>query len=134
MAEKVQKCGSKTIRYPAERSYSCVCPAGNSPCTWRVKCPGLPPFTGSGLVASDHHPPKPPHVTLDGTMADIAEMLQQTWQRRVIVPPNLRGRKIRKRTFKGTPDQIASALGFKLGAKLTRRKRRNPKGDYVVIG
>jgi hypothetical protein len=131
MAEKVQKCGSKTIRYPADCSYSCVCPAGNSPCTWTVKCGGTT-HTGTGLIANGHRPPKRPHVTLDGTIADIAELLQVAWQRRVIVPPSLRRRKIQKRTFKGTPEQIAASLGLELGPK-TRKKTRYPKGDFVWI-
>jgi hypothetical protein len=133
MAEKTQKCGTKTITYPAECTYSCVCPAGNSPCTWTVSCPGIPPFTGTGLTVPGHTP-KSPHVTLDGTIAECAKMLQEVWRRRVVVPPGLRGRRIRKRTLKGTPEQIATALGLRLGPKTARRKTRSPKGDYVRIG
>ena len=131
MAEKVQKCGSKTIRYPSECSYSCYCPAGNSPCTWRVNCGGTI-FTGTGLVATGQ-PGKPPHATVDGAIGDIATMLARAWQRRVIVPPTIRGRKIRKRSLKGTPEQIAAALGLQLGPR-TKRKVTSPKGDYVWIG
>jgi hypothetical protein len=131
MTEKVQKCGTKTIRYPGECTYSCVCPAGSAPCTWTVSCPGLPPISGTGLTASGH--PKSPHVTLDGNIAECAKMLQEVWQRRVIVPPKLRGRKIRKRTLRGTPEQIAAGLGLQLGPKTPKRKTRSPKGDYVWI-
>jgi hypothetical protein len=133
MAEKVEKCGAKTIRYPSECSYSCVCPPGNFPCTWTVTCDGNPPvvFTGTGLV-KEGQPAKPPHATVDGAIGDIANMLQVAWQRRVIVPPGLRGRKIRKRTLKGTPEQIAAALGLQLGSKI-KRKVRPPTGDYVWI-
>ena len=60
MAEKVEKCGGKTIRYPSDCNYSCVCPAGNSPCTWTVECQGTI-FTGTGLTAQT---PGTPHVTL----------------------------------------------------------------------
>lgn len=130
MAEKVQTCGSKTIRYPSTCSYSCVCPAGNSPCTWRVNCGGTI-FTGTGLIAPGR-PEKPPHATVDGAFGDIANMLAAAWQRRVIVPPKLRGQKIRKRTLKGTPEQIAAALGLQLGPR-TKRKVSPPKGDYIWI-
>jgi hypothetical protein len=132
MAEKTQKCGSKTIRYPSNCHYSCVCPAGNTPCTWTVKCPGRPPISGTGLTAAGH-PPKSSHVTLDGTIAECAKMLQDVWQRRVIVPPTARGRKIRKRTLRGTPEQIAAALGLQLGSKTPKRKTRYPKNDFVLI-
>jgi hypothetical protein len=130
MAEKVQTCGSKTIRYPSTCSYSCVCPAGNSPCTWRVNCGGTI-FTGAGLIAPGQ-PEKPSHATVDGAIGDIADMFATAWQRRVIVPPKIRGQKIRKRTLKGTPEQIAAALGLQLGPP-TKRKVSAPKGDYVWI-
>jgi hypothetical protein len=132
MAEKTQKCGSKTIRYPAECTYSCVCPPGNAPCTWTVSCPGRPPISGTGLTAPGQ-PPRSPHVTLDGNITACAKMLQEAWQRRVIVPANLRVRRIRKRTLRGTPEQIAAALGLQLGPKTPARKRWKPKGDSVWI-
>jgi hypothetical protein len=128
--DKVQTCGTKTIRYPPTCSYSCVCPAGNSPCTWTVDCQGTI-FTGTGLVATGQ-PGKPPHATVDGAIGDIAKMLATAWRRRVIVPPKMRGQRIRKRTLKGTPEQIAAALGLRLGTR-TKRKVRPPKGDYVWI-
>jgi len=129
MAEKVEKCGSKTIRYPGDCSYSCVCPAGNSPCTWTVNCQGTI-FTGTGLVAQT---PGKPHVTLAGDIAVCAQMLQAAWQRRVIVPPELRGRKIRRRTFKGTPEQVAQALGLKLGARTAKGKRLPPNAVRIKM-
>jgi hypothetical protein len=81
-------------------------------------------------LIKEGQPEKPPHATVDGAIGDIANMLQVAWQRRVIVPPKLRGRKIRKRTLKGTPEQIAAALGLQLGPRM-KRKIRAPKGDYV---
>jgi hypothetical protein len=51
-------------------------------------------------------------------------MLQENWKRRVIVPANLRNRKIRKRTLKGTPEEIAAALGLRLGRKIARAKSK----------
>jgi hypothetical protein len=85
-------------------------------------------FTGTGLTVQA---PKTPHVTLAGDIAACAQMLQAAWQRRVIVPPDLRGREIRRRTLKGTPEQIAQALGLKLGAKTAKGKRLPP--NTVVI-
>jgi hypothetical protein len=126
MAEKKQTCGSKTIRYPGECTYSCVCPGGSGPCTWTVTCGNGPPISGTGLTAqggSGRHP-KVPHVTIDGNLSVLSKMLQENWKRRVIVPANLRNRKIRKRTLKGTPEEIAAALGLRLGRKIARAKSK----------
>ena len=130
MAEKVEKCGSKTIRYPSECTYSCICPAGSGPCAWTVICNGTV-FTETGLTAPAGS--KHPHVTLAGDIAVCAQILQQAWGRRVIVPANLRRARIRRRTFKGTPEQIAAALGLQLGAMTSKGKIRRPKGDVVSI-
>jgi hypothetical protein len=88
-------------------------------------------FTGTGLTAPGG--PKHPHVTLAGDLAACARILQQAWGRRVIVPPNLRRARIRRRTLRGTPEQIADALGLQLGAKTSRGKTRRPTGDFVSI-
>lgn len=130
MAEKVEKCGSKTIRYPSECTYSCVCPGGSGPCAWTVICNGTV-FTGTGLTAPNV--PKHPHVTLAGDIAVCAKILQQAWNRRVIVPADLRRARIRRRTLKGTPEQIADALGLQLGPKTSKGKTRRPKSDFVSI-
>ena len=126
MADKKQTCGSKSITYPSSCSYSCSCPAGNTPCTWTVTC-GDTVFTGTGLTV--HH--SNPQVTLDGNLSILSKALQQAWGRRVTVPANLRNRRIRLRTLKGTPEEIADALGLKLGPKISVKPR--PKGDYVMI-
>ncbi len=132
MADKTQKCGITTISYPPECSYTCTCPAGTKPCIWKVKCPGGRTETGTGVAAE--RPRKSPHVTVEGNIAECAEMLQDVWQRRVIVPPKLRGRSIRKRTFRGTPEQIAEALGLQLGPKTRTRKNPYSKSNSVWIG
>lgn len=125
MAEKTQKCGGKTIRYPGECTYSCVCPGGSSVCTWTVTCGNGPPISGTGLTAEGGNSrPKVPHVTLDGNLLVLSKMLQETWKRRVTVPANLRNRTIRKRTIKGTPEQIADTLGLKLGGKVSKAKTK----------
>jgi hypothetical protein len=94
---------------------------------WEVKCDGTV-FTGTGFKPPT--PPKNPHVTLAGDLVACAEALQKAWKRRVIVPKELRGRKIRKRTLKGTPEEIAHALGLELGSKL---KGSTPKRQEVKI-
>lgn len=125
MVENVEKCGSVTIRYPSACFYSCIC--GSWGCMWEVKCDGTV-FTGTGFKPPT--PPKNPHVTLAGDLVACAEALQKAWKRRVIVPKELRGRKIRKRTLKGTPEEIAHALGLELGSKL---KGSTPKRQEVKI-
>lgn len=126
MADKKQTCGSKTITYPGDCTYSCVCPGGNGPCTWTVTCGNGPPISGTGLTAQggNGRHPKVPHVMIDGNLLVASKMLQETWKRRVTVPANLRNRTIRKRTLKGTPEQIADALGLKLGPKIAKAKTK----------
>jgi hypothetical protein len=132
-AEKVQTCGSRTIRYPGDCTYSCVCPGGSGPCTYTVTCGGTV-FAGTGLtVSTDPGHPKFTHVTLDGDISVLSKTLQEAWKRRVIVPANLRDQRIRKRTFRGTPEEIADALGLQLGPKIKGKKAKSPKGDSVSI-
>ena len=133
VADKSQTCGSRTIRYPGDCTYSCVCPGGSGPCTWTVTCGGTV-FSGTGLtVSTNPGHPKVPHVTLDGDISVLSKTLQEAWKRRVIVPPNLRDQRIRKRTFRGTPEEIADALGLQLGPKIKGKKAKSPKGDSVSI-
>jgi hypothetical protein len=80
-----------------------------------VKCNGTV-FTGEGFKPPK--PPKHPHVTVAGNLEAIAMALEKAWNRRVTVPEKLRGRIIRKRMLKGTPEEIANALGLELGSKL----------------
>ena len=114
MVDKTAQCGTQKLRYPADCTYVCVCPASGK-CVWTVTCPGGGVFTGEGLVAPSN--PKPPHVTLAGSIGAIAKALQKAWKRPVVVPTKLRRRRIRTRTLRGTPEQIADALGLQLGAR-----------------
>ncbi|MCW5557016.1 MAG: hypothetical protein KIT22_04140 [Verrucomicrobiae bacterium] len=61
-------------------------------------------------------------MTVDGSLAVLAKILEGAWKLRVIVPTNIRNRKIRKRTLNGTPVELATALGLKLGGKLPKRQ------------
>ncbi|HEV8070886.1 MAG TPA: hypothetical protein VGP76_24450 [Planctomycetaceae bacterium] len=108
-------CGKITITYPPECSYVCYC-TPQSGCQWAVTC-GTWTTGGKGIVAER---PLKPHVTLAGKLEVCVKILEQRWKRSVIVPTKLRGQTIRKRTLKGTPEQIAHALGVELGPKLKR--------------
>jgi hypothetical protein len=127
MVENVEKCGSVTIRYPSECFYSCIC--GSWGCMWEVKCNGTV-FEGTGFTPPK--PPKHPHVTLVGDLVACAEALQKAWKRRVIVPKELRGQKIQKRTIRGTPEEIADALGLSLGSKLEGSRSRSKRQEVKI--
>jgi len=91
---------------------------------WGVKCGD---YITEG-TDRDQKPPRHPHLKAVGKLEACAILLERLWKRRVIVPKELRG-KIVKRTFRGTPEQIAEALGVKLGPKLKRiSARRIAKG------
>jgi hypothetical protein len=127
MVDNVEKCGSVTITYPSECFYSCIC-AGFG-CSWMVKCNGTV-FEGEGFIPPK--PPKHPHVvTIAGELEACAEALQKAWNRRVSVPKQLRGQRIRKRTIRGTREEIVDALGLELGSRLkgsgATRKRQQVK-------
>ena len=117
MARPDQKatCGKITVTFPGDCSYVCYC-TPESGCRWAVTC-GDWTTGGKGLTAER---PRQPHMTVVGTLGVCAKILEQRWNRRVIVPAKLRSRKIRKRTFRGTPEQIAQALGVELGPKRKR--------------
>ena len=108
--DKKAKCGEVPITYPADCSYVCYC-TPNGGCNWAVTC-GDWTTGGKGHTAQ---PPGRPHVTVDGKLEACAKILAKRWKRPVIVPTSLRRRTIRKRTLKGTPAEIAQALGLELG-------------------
>ena len=85
---------------------------------WGVKC-GDYITEGTGF---NPEPPKHPHLTVAGKLDAAAKILERIWKRRVTVPKELRGKKIRKRTIRGTPEEIAEALGLKLGPKLKGKR------------
>jgi hypothetical protein len=108
-------CGKITITYPGDCSYVCYC-TPESGCHWSVTC-GDWTTGGKGLIAER---PTQPHATVAGKLEACAKILEQRWKRPVIVPTKLRRRTILKRTFRGTPEQIARALGLELGPKRKR--------------
>ncbi|MGZ5475713.1 MAG: hypothetical protein ACXW29_04630 [Thermoanaerobaculia bacterium] len=86
-----------------------------------MSCPdghgGTLDTSGTGLVST---PPKHPSVKISGELAVCAKALGKLWKRAVIVPSNLRNKKVRARTLKGTREEIAEALGLQLGPKRGR--------------
>jgi hypothetical protein len=115
------KCGKTEIEYDETVcSYACAC-APNQPCFWTVTCPGPGgkdiTTSGTGLVVSP--PTDRPSVVVAGNLAVAAKVLAKVWRRRVVVPSRLRGVRIRRRTLKGTPEEISRALGLSVGARRT---------------
>lgn len=117
MAEKnetTQSCGTKKITYPSNCTFVCVCPP-NGKCVWVVTTPDGTVFTGTELVAPSK--PKRPHVKVVGSLKGIGLALQRVTKRKVVVPSELRDRKLRARTFRGTPADVAEALGLQLTSR-----------------
>jgi hypothetical protein len=113
------KCGGTNIDYDESLcTYTCFC-MPNQGCVWSVTCPGPSgkdiTTSGTGRVLST--PFSEPSVVVAGNLAVAAKSLGKVWGRRVVVPEELRGVRVRRRTLKGTPEQIAHALGLSLGAK-----------------
>ena len=109
-----QTCGNTTVDVDARCSWVCNCIPGKG-CDWTVSCPdgqgGTIKTTGTGLTAT---PPKHPTVSVAGDLALIAESLAHLWKRPVTVHGNPTHERV-ERTVKGTPEEIAHALGLKLG-------------------
>jgi len=78
-------------------------------------CPdGKGGWTNTTGTGSKVTPPKHAGVQVAGNLGAIAQMLGKTWKLKVSVPKEL-SQKTVKRTLKGTPQEIAEALGLKLG-------------------
>jgi hypothetical protein len=56
-------------------------------------------------------------VTIAGDLETCAQMVSKITRQKFIVPAELRGTRIRKRTAKGTPAEIAETLGLHLKTK-----------------
>jgi hypothetical protein len=113
------KCGGTTIDYDEKLcTYTCAC-VPNQACVWSVSCPGPggKDITTSGTGRLSLPPMSEPSVVIAGNLAVAAKQLGKVWGRRVVVPESLREVKVRRRTLKGTPKEIAQALGFSLGAR-----------------
>ena len=104
-------CGTKKITYPAGSTFVCVCPA-NGKCTWTVILGDGTVFTGTELKSPQT--PHPPQVSVVGSLALAAIAFQRVLKRRVVVPAALRGKKMAKKTFKGTAREVAAQLGLEV--------------------
>jgi len=117
VAKITQKCGKTSITYDSRCSYSCRC-YPNEPCKWSVSCPdgqgGTIDTEGTGLTVK---PPRVPVVTVAGELKVCARLLEKAWKRAVIVPASLQRKKIRRRKYSGTPEEIAGKLGLELGPR-----------------
>ena len=89
-------------------------------CNMYVTCNGTV-FTGKGLIRT---PSTKPHVMVDGKIEGVAKLFEKALKRRVTVPPELRGKTIRRRRFEGTQEQFALALGLKVGPRRRRASAR----------
>jgi hypothetical protein len=87
-------------------------------CTWTVSCPngkgGSTTTSGTGLVTN---PPRFPVVTIVGDLETCMQMVSKVMKQKFVVPAELRGTRIKKRTLQGTPAEIAEALGVHLKTK-----------------
>jgi hypothetical protein len=117
-------CGKTTVVYDNRCSWECNC-GPSVGCTWTVSCPdgkgGTIETTGTGFTTT---PPRHPSVAIAGNLAGCARLLQKRWKRPVIVPPTLRSKTIRRRTLKGTPEEIAHSLGLQLGPRRPNKRSR----------
>jgi hypothetical protein len=115
------KCGKTEVDYDETLcTYTCICmPPGG--CLWTVTCPGPggKDITTSGTGHGLSTPFDETSLVIAGNLAVAAKILGKVWGRRVVVPEERRGVRVRRRTLKGTPEQIAHALGLSLGAKRT---------------
>jgi hypothetical protein len=109
-------CGKTQLSYSESCSYTCSCGAGKEPkCAWMVSCPdGKGGFNTTSGTGHGGQPHRHPVLTVAGNLEACAFSLSRLWKRKVTVPKQLRGKRIRKRTLKGTPEEIAKSLGLEL--------------------
>ena len=144
MAMITEKCGNTYITSPSECTYVCAC--DKKSCEWAVWCPDnggwhITSGTSKPLVSpgpgSTGDGRRPPRVTVKGDLEACAMALGGMWNRRLKVPEDLRGRRIRqRRTITGTPEEIATALGLTLGPKLKPSRKQPLRGgeSSFVLG
>jgi hypothetical protein len=109
--ETSHTCGTKKITYPTGSTFVCVCPPSGK-CAWTVILVDGTVFSGTDLVSAPN--PKPPHVTVSGSLAAIALGLQRLSKRKFIVPAKLSKQKVKTLTLRGTPLAAAAELGLEL--------------------
>jgi hypothetical protein len=124
VAQKTQTCGKTKVTYDDDKcGYVCVC---NKSCTWEVNCQGGITISGTGLVrnGSGNGSSRPGYsVQANATLGFIAKVLEKKWRRPVVVPRDLRDKRVARRV-KGSPEEIAKALGLQLGKRRKSQRSR----------
>jgi hypothetical protein len=117
------QCGQTQVNWDSAKC-SFVCtpwPSGKN-YTWVVTCgKGKDIVSVSGTGHEGEGGGKPPKgfgqlIEVAGSLEMLAVALQNDWKRPVKVPSKLKGKVLRTRTVKGTPEEMAKALGLTLGA------------------
>jgi hypothetical protein len=118
MALSEAKCGTTTVVYDKRCTWSCTCdPKG---CDWSVTCPGPKKgddtvTTGTGLIKPEGSRDRSRDwLKVSGDVVACANALEKRWKRRVTVPARMKKQKFRGRTVRGTPEEMADALGLTL--------------------
>lgn len=121
MEQKEGKCGQATIKYDIRCIYSCVCDYRG--CKWSVECPG---GEGGNTKTEGTSPPREDDSGDDsrdwfavaGDIRAVADALEERWKHRIKVPESMEGKELRRQTVTGTPEEMADALGLRLGERL----------------
>ncbi|PWU24795.1 MAG: hypothetical protein C5B48_04585 [Candidatus Rokuibacteriota bacterium] len=118
MAQKTQTCGKTQVTYDDDKcEYVCVC---SKSCTWEVNCKGGITVSGTGLVRNGSGNGKGTRpgwsVQVNATLGFVAKALEKKWRRPVAVPHGMRNKRV-ARSVKGSPEEIAKALGLQLGKR-----------------
>ena len=123
MAQKTQTCGKTKVTYDDDKcEYVCIC---SKSCTWEVNCQGGITVSGTGLVRNGTGNGSRPgfSVQVNATLGVIAKALERTWRRPVVAPRDVRDKRVARRV-KGTPEEIAKALGLELGKRQRSQRSR----------
>jgi hypothetical protein len=109
VALKEHQCGSGKVSYEDTCTFQCTCTP--RACTWTITCNGKKVGSGS---EKPRVRPTTDTIFVDGVLRDIAKSLEESWGRTVTVPRGMSRQRITRRA-RGRPEQMAEALGLKLG-------------------
>lgn len=117
-----EQCGKTQVNYDSAKC-SFTCTPWSKSFTWVVTCgKGKDQVSVSGTGheggnGGGSKPPKglPQEMRVAGNLEMLAVALENDWKRPVKVPGKLKGKVLRGRTVKGTPEEIAKTLGLTLG-------------------
>lgn len=118
MAKVTKTCGKMTITFDDGCAYLCTCGAKDTGCDFVTTCPDGKGGYNITIVSSPRTgSPKSPVTTVAGGLEALAFALSSLSKRNVSVPERLVGNVVGKRTIRGTPQEVAEALGLTVGAK-----------------